>query len=301
MSGAVLVALIFIGLGVVAAMTRHRWDASRRTEAHRRALATMGRLAAQQSHPPAEVAPENLTGHENWNGQAHVRLVHRDAALVPVPTPPRRRAVPHADQSGDDVVPAPPVLQPVRVAPTVSAAALAAPLSAVRDRTVRMGRRRPARRPRLGLSAIGILAAALLVMGTVAGVALGQYDGSRSTGRHKSPTATASRPAPPVTYPAPAATPVLVTSATGYSEYRISGSAAIVIAATGTCWIEIRQSGPAGLVLFEGDLIAGDTHDIAGFTWVRLGDPTEVKVTVNGDAIATPSLVAGDPYNLQFD
>jgi hypothetical protein len=176
------------------------------------------------------------------------------------------------------------------------------------DRAPRGGSRPPRLfprpgRPRLGVPAIAGLAVLVLVAGTIGGFEL--------TGHHSSSVASPPRraaatpPAHPVQVQTPApvvpAIPVLVTSASGYSEYRTSTAATIVISATGTCWVEIRQAGPSGPLLYEGDMVAGETHDTAGAIWMRLGDPTKVRVTVNGDAIAPPALVAGNPYNLQFD
>jgi hypothetical protein len=87
----------------------------------------------------------------------------------------------------------------------------------------------------------------------------------------------------------------------GYSEYRLSGPATIVVSASGRCWVEIRQNGPSGPVLYQGNLVAGDTRGAPGSTWLRLGNPSNVTVRVNGVPISPPSLVAGEPYNLQFE
>jgi hypothetical protein len=92
-----------------------------------------------------------------------------------------------------------------------------------------------------------------------------------------------------------------VASGAGYSEYRVSRPATIVLRASGPCWVQIRQNGPGGPVTYQGDLLAGMTRAATGPSWLRLGDPSQVTVTVNGVAISPPSLVAGEPYNLQFD
>jgi hypothetical protein len=65
--------------------------------------------------------------------------------------------------------------------------------------------------------------------------------------------------------------------------------------------VQIRQNGPTGQVLFQGDLYAGDTQRAPGSTWVRLGNPSKVTITVNGVPLSPPSLVAGQPYNVQFE
>ncbi len=118
------------------------------------------------------------------------------------------------------------------------------------------------------------------------------------------PTTAAQQQGPPTTAvaPAPASTgPILVTTTSGYSEYRTAAPATIVLAGTGRCWVEIRQSSSNGQVLYEGILVAGESRTIAGSVWVRLGNPTEVVLTVNGQALAPPSLIPGEPYNLEFE
>jgi hypothetical protein len=155
----------------------------------------------------------------------------------------------------------------------------------------------------LRAAAIGGVAAMVLIVGTAAVIVLSRHHspGPVSAPPHvRVPAHRAQAPPSTVTPTTVAPTPILVTSTSGYSEYRISGPASISISAAGTCWIEIRQTGPSGQVLFVGDLVAGDTHAAGGSIWVRLGNPSQVTVSVNGKAIAPPSLVAGQPYNLQF-
>jgi hypothetical protein len=53
--------------------------------------------------------------------------------------------------------------------------------------------------------------------------------------------------------------------------------------------------------MYQGILVAGDTKGAPGSTWVRLGNPSNVTVRVNGVTISPPSLIAGEPYNLQFE
>jgi len=362
MGGAVLTALIFIGLGVVAEVLRRRWDARRRPEAHHRALETMGRLAAQQSPGHTEVAPDARSA------QAHVRLVHSEPVPGLEPVAPRLRssrpAAPHEPAYSSWIEVEDPLETVALTTPAVTASAVAPaaqqavgpeapgrPLTRFdagaapsarrfavavkagagrlaergrRDRALRgrrdrapRGRRdsaprgwsRPGRlfprpgRLRLGVPAIAGLAVLVLVAGTIGGIEIaGHHSGSVAAPPRRVAALPPARPVQAQT-PAPVvpATPVLVTSASGYSEYRTSESAAIVVSATGTCWVEIRQAGPTGPLLYEGDMVAGGTKDTAGPIWIRLGDPTKVTVTVNGDAIAAPGLVAGDPYNLEFD
>jgi hypothetical protein len=92
----------------------------------------------------------------------------------------------------------------------------------------------------------------------------------------------------------------LITSSAGSSTYHVAASATISLQATGSCWVEIRQTGPSGRVLFEGDLVAGESRSTGGPAWVRLGNPTAMVVSVDGASIAPPGLVAGQPYDLLF-
>ncbi len=71
-------------------------------------------------------------------------------------------------------------------------------------------------------------------------------------------------------------------------------------AINGVCWVEIRQSGPYGPVVFTGDLLAGQSRDMNGPIWVRLGNPRAVVITVNGSSISPPGMTADQPYDLQF-
>jgi hypothetical protein len=154
---------------------------------------------------------------------------------------------------------------------------------------------------------IGAVIVAVVLAGAAAVVVL-RYDHNQAPVKsHTSarpPTGAPLSAAPPSTKAAalaPPASPVLVTSSAGYSEYRLSGPATIILAASGTCWVQIRQGGPAGQVLYEGDLHAGDKRGTPGSTWLRLGNPAAVTITVNGVALSPPTLIAGQPYNLQFE
>jgi hypothetical protein len=96
-------------------------------------------------------------------------------------------------------------------------------------------------------------------------------------------------------------TAILVASAAGSSTYRVDASATITFAAgNGVCWVQIRQNGPYGPVIFTGDLLSGQTRDVNGPIWVRLGNPRIITVTVNGSSISPPGMTAGEPYDLQF-
>jgi hypothetical protein len=84
-----------------------------------------------------------------------------------------------------------------------------------------------------------------------------------------------------------------------WSTYRVGTAATITLLANnGTCWVEIRQSGPYGPVTFMGDIQAGQSRNLTDPVWVRLGNPG--AITVNGRAVSPPGMTAGQPYDLQF-
>ena len=153
-------------------------------------------------------------------------------------------------------------------------------------------------------------AAALLIVAAVVGFRLAGEAGSHGRSPAQSPRATPTRPATPVasapTAPTavpttPAPTAVLLGSSAGSSTYRVDASATISFRAiNGVCWVEIRQSGPYGPVVFSGDLLTGQTRNMNGPVWVRLGNPGVILVTVNGTSISPPGMAAGQPYDIQF-
>jgi hypothetical protein len=183
------------------------------------------------------------------------------------------------------------------------------------------GRRRARSRRRRGrLVGRRSIIAAVVVAGVVAGTAgaltwrddrapaAGEQppgsDGRTGGTGAGAPTTATPPPVSSAGGPAASVAPVaaaLVTSRAGYAEYRLSRPVAVVLFASGPCWLQIRQGGPAGQLLFQGDLLAGDSRGLTGATWVRLGNPGAVRITVNGTNIAPPTLVPGEPFNLQFD
>ncbi len=340
MSTPVLVAIILIAVSCAAALTRLRLADRRSVAAHHRALETMARLVAQHPTTEPAASPEQPASQAHVRLVTGTEAPEPPAPphAPPLRSRPRRRPLLPAEYaSWDDVAPAepaavadpppePPV--PVPVAPATSAPvlhfdALAEPPLRSDDsrsapaptapgarrrwhrprRAWPAGRRRP-RRSRSALRRTTVGAVSVLVL---AGGAIGALLVSRgpSASVHTPPTV-ARQATPPTTRAAPKpaptpAGPVLVGSGAGYSEYRLSGPATIVLSASGRCWVEIRESGPSGAVLFQGVLVAGETQGAPASTWVRLGNPSNVTVRVNGVTISPPSLIAGEPYNLQFD
>jgi hypothetical protein len=104
---------------------------------------------------------------------------------------------------------------------------------------------------------------------------------------------------PPVTvasYPA-----VLVSSSGGTATYQLSSpSASIVVRAKGRCWLEVRANSPLGQIVYEGILEAGQQSSVTGPAWLRVGDPPEVAVRVDGQKMPVPGAGLAVPINLQF-
>jgi hypothetical protein len=154
----------------------------------------------------------------------------------------------------------------------------------------------------------GVAAAALVIVAAVVGLTLAGAFGSH--GRRPAPSSHTTSPPPTTAAPVASAptspttaapTAMLVASSAGSSTYRVDASATITFrAGTGTCWVEIRQSGRYGPVMFSGDLLAGQSRAVNGPIWVRLGNPSVITVTVNGAPISPPGMTTGEPYDLMF-
>jgi len=92
-----------------------------------------------------------------------------------------------------------------------------------------------------------------------------------------------------------------VSSSAGAATYHISSVRdSIVVSAHGPCWIEVKASSAVGRVVYVGTLQAGDRYPVRGPAWIRLGDPAEVSVMVDGDRLGPPGAALGAPLNLQF-
>jgi hypothetical protein len=306
---------------------RRQQTSWRTVEAHHRALDVMGKLAAQQSGAPRPDRPAE-------SDHPYVRVVHDDGPVV-APKPPQLRSRPRRARQlvppdelpapgpntrivreGEDPSPRAPVVRTVlHFEADAVAPAQPAPGGSWADippgRPDQPAPRPPRRRarvrrlpPRITRSwRAAALATAVTVVVVVVVLATNQSGHRR---RPPPPQTAANHPAArltPLTSAAATAAPtpaVLVTDSPGSSTYHVDTSATIRLAARGSCWVEIRQSSPTGPLLYEGDLLAGQTRAVGGPAWVRLGNPTSMVVTVNGTSISPPGLVAGEPYDLQF-
>lgn len=116
----------------------------------------------------------------------------------------------------------------------------------------------------------------------------------------QAPTTTPTSVAPTTTTAPPEAA-ALVSTAAGTATYHISSTSdSIVVSAKGPCWLEVRADSPSGQVVYEGTLEAGQRSSVTGPAWIRLGDPPEVDVLVNGKRLGPPGAEVAAPLNLQF-
>ncbi|MGH9105304.1 MAG: RodZ domain-containing protein [Acidimicrobiales bacterium] len=163
-------------------------------------------------------------------------------------------------------------------------------------------------------------AAILVVVGVAAALALTRSPSQPTAAQHRPPaTSGHARPAPkPTTTPAPAPKrttttvpakppkPAILLSVQqgpsgGTATYQLtSASASIVVQASGPCWIEVRAGSPAGQVIYTGTLEQGQRSSVTGPAWIRLGDPPDVAVSVNGTQMPVPGASQAVPLNLQF-
>jgi hypothetical protein len=68
----------------------------------------------------------------------------------------------------------------------------------------------------------------------------------------------------------------------------------VASAVGGDCWLQVRRRDADGKVLWEGILLEGDSTEFDGKQfWIRMGDPTNLRLDVNGERIVElPSLAA---------
>jgi cytoskeleton protein RodZ len=135
------------------------------------------------------------------------------------------------------------------------------------------------------LAGMAIAAAVALVVAGVAVLALlGAFGGGSgaagpSTGR------------PPSSSSPPPSTP---STQTPPPVHRTRPVAALALAASGPCWLEVRAGSATGRLIYLGTLEAGQTrHFATGPLWVRVGAPWELSMRVHGHPMPLPISAAG--------
>jgi cytoskeletal protein RodZ len=144
-----------------------------------------------------------------------------------------------------------------------------------------------ARSTSTGLFSLWVGLACLLLVGSAVLYLLGGSGGSHST-------------LPPPTTHAPATPPATnpTTSSTqSPPPAQPAGVRMTVTAAQGSCWLEARRGGENGALLTERTLAPGQAVHLHGRrVWLRLGDPTSVRLRVNGKTLGTS--YPAQPINL---
>ncbi len=139
-------------------------------------------------------------------------------------------------------------------------------------------------RRRLGM--LGVAAVAVLAAAVLAGLALaGAFGGGSRAARTPAPGSSGVNP--------PASTPS--TPAPPRPVHHTHPVAALALAASGPCWLEVRAGSATGRLIFLGTLEAGQTrHFTSGPLWVRVGAPWELRMRVHGRPMPLPISAAGN-------
>ncbi len=82
-------------------------------------------------------------------------------------------------------------------------------------------------------------------------------------------------------------TPVTTATVTTTKAPPVHPAALVIRATRGDCWLQVRQGGPTGTVVYEGTLQLGTSMRFAEAPlWVRFGAPANVDATRGGKAVA---------------
>jgi cytoskeletal protein RodZ len=144
-----------------------------------------------------------------------------------------------------------------------------------------------ARSASTGLFSLWVALACLLLAGSAVLYVMGGSGGGHAA------------PPPPTTHaPAtPPATNPTTSAAQSPPPAQPAGVRMTVTAAQGSCWLEARRGSANGALLAERTLAPGQAVHLHGRrVWLRLGDPTSVRLRVNGRTLATA--YPAQPINL---
>jgi Helix-turn-helix domain/Domain of unknown function (DUF4115) len=138
-----------------------------------------------------------------------------------------------------------------------------------------------------GLFSLWVALACLLLVGSAVLYLMGGSGGGHaappSPGTHAPATSTATSPSTSATQSPPPAQP--------------AGVRMTVTAAQGSCWLEARRGSASGALLAERTLAPGQAVHLHGRrVWLRLGDPTSIRLRVNGKTLETA--YPAQPINL---
>ncbi len=215
--------------------------------------------------------------------------------------------VPLVDSLGGDVPPvAPassPVWRPVVAMLTRAAHGARAVFARAKNRGEGRGGGWQAQRGRLGWAAAFVATVILtLVVGWLVSGG-GASDSSSSSRPARRLTPPPSKPSAPSNGAAQqiAAIEPVSSDARG-ARFAVNQSPfTLTMVAKGSCWVQVRQ-GDGGPVVFEATLQAGQTKTVdgTGNLWLRLGNPSNVALTIGGRQVSM-SVAPGIPYNVVFE
>lgn len=138
-----------------------------------------------------------------------------------------------------------------------------------------------------GLFSVWVALACLLLVGSAVVYLMGGSGGGRSapptSGTHATAVSSSTTPATSATQTPPPAQP--------------TGVRMTVTAAQGSCWLEARRGSATGALLAERTLAPGQAVHLHGRrVWLRLGDPSSVRLRVNGKMLT--AAYPAQPINL---
>jgi cytoskeleton protein RodZ len=102
---------------------------------------------------------------------------------------------------------------------------------------------------------------------------------------------------PPVTVlsPTPRTTPSAHQTAAAAKHFTVR-----LVAAGGSCWVQVRTSGIAGPIVYQSTMPQGQVHALKTHVplYVRLGVPAYVSITVDGRGAFTPAETVSNNYEV---
>lgn len=91
-----------------------------------------------------------------------------------------------------------------------------------------------------------------------------------------------------------------VKSVTGSAAYNVAANTPIVVTANQPAWMELHKGGEKGPIVFSGTLPPGQSKPLTGPSFIRVGLPQAVTVTVSGQQATLPQSIPNKPITLYF-
>lgn len=147
------------------------------------------------------------------------------------------------------------------------------------------------RRKALGIAITAVVA---VVVAVAAGLALvGAINGNQGSAGGAGGGSTPSSSSPPSAGSThPASTSGATSPSPSGGGHRVSG---LALAASGPCWIQVREGSSSGQLLYSGMLVAGQTRHFRHVpVWIRVGAPWDLVLKVRGHHVPWPITGVGD-------